>query len=61
MGAVAEFFFEDVRHIEFSGDVEDLYPVELGKFSHVVFKETEVIHSLCCEMFYQSKQVWLSL
>ena len=56
---VADLFDEYVQHVEFSGDVDDLYIVEVYEFSDVIFTGTKVISSLYCEGFDRSMQVWL--
>ena len=51
MGTVVEMFCEDVRHIQLSINVDNIYLVKVVVFPGVLFMDTGVIRSLLCEGF----------
>ena len=46
---VAEFFFENVRYVEFPRNVDNFYFFEMDTFYDVVISEAGVFLPLCCE------------
>ena len=55
------YLCEYIRDVEFSCNVDYFYLFEVDAFSDVVIAETDVLHSLCCEVFEHSTQALLSL